>query len=71
MKVINLNSYECSWYSPMNQQPLELEPGSGHDVEALHLEVEELKREEDRIRSLRQEKEDQLRVILFKELINK
>jgi hypothetical protein len=55
----------------MNQQPLELVPGSGHDVEALHLEVEELKREEDRIRSLRQEKEDQLRVILFKELINK
>ncbi len=55
----------------MNQQPLELEPEISQDVEALHLEVKELKREEDRIRSLRQEKEDQLRVILFKELINK
>jgi len=55
----------------MKQKPLEMEPGYGQDVEALRLEVEELKREEDRIRSLRQEKEDQLRVILFKELINK
>ncbi len=55
----------------MKQKPLELEPGYRQDVEALRLEVKELKREEDRIRSLRQEKEDQLRVILFKELINK
>ncbi len=55
----------------MKQKPLELEPESSQDVEALNLEVKELKREEDRIRSLRQEKEDQLRVILFKELINK
>ncbi len=55
----------------MNQKPLELKPGCYQDVEALKLEVEELKQEEDRIRSLRQEKEDQLRIILFKELINK
>ena len=66
----------------MNQKPLELEPGRYQDVEALKLEVEELKQEEDRIRSLRQEKEDRLRslrqekedrlrIILFKELINK
>ena len=55
----------------MKQKPLELESGPCQDVEALRLEVEELKREEDRIRSLRQEKEDRLRIILFKELINK
>lgn len=55
----------------MNQKPLELEPGRYQDVETLKLEVEELKQEEDRIRSLRQEKEDRLRVIVFKELINK
>ena len=55
----------------MKQKPLELESGPCQDVEALRLEVEELKREEDRIRSLKQEKEDRLRIILFKELINK
>lgn len=44
----------------MNQKPLELAPGCGHDVEALNLEVGELKLEE-----------DQLRAILFKQLINK
>ena len=55
----------------MKQKPLELEPGYGQCVEALKIEVEKLKREEDRIRSLRQEKEEQLRSILFKELINK
>ena len=56
---------------PMKHKPLELEPRCCQDVEVLRLEVEELKREEDRIRSLRQEKEEQLRGILFKELINK
>ena len=55
----------------MKQKPLEAEPKHGQDVEALRLEVAELMREEDRIRSLRQEKEEQLRGILFKEMINK
>ena len=35
-------------------------------MEALMLEVEKLKREEDRIRRLRQKKEDQLRSIVFR-----
>ena len=52
----------------MKQKPLEREPGRGQDVEALKLEVNELKREEDRIRSLRQEKEDRLRSLIFKEM---
>ncbi len=47
-------------------RPLELEPGSDPEVEALRLEVEELKREEDWIRFLRQEKEDRLRALIFK-----
>jgi FtsZ-binding cell division protein ZapB len=50
---------------PMTQ-PLKLEPGSNQDVEVLRLEVEELKREEDRIRFLRQEKEDRLRALIFR-----
>jgi len=33
-------------------RPLKLEPGSNQDVEVLRLEVEELKREEDRLRAL-------------------
>ena len=37
-------------------------------MEVLKLEVEELKREEDGIRFLRQEKEDKLRAILFKKM---
>ena len=52
----------------MKQNPLEREHGCGQDVEALKLEVEELKREEDRIRFLRQEKEDRLRSLIFKEM---
>ena len=48
-----------------------MEPGCGQDVEALTLEVEELKREEERIRVLRQEKEEQLRTIIYTEMINK
>ena len=47
-------------------RPLELEPGSDPEVEALRLEVEELKREEDWIRFLRQEKEDRLRALIFR-----
>ena len=50
---------------PMTR-PLELNPGRDPDVEALRLEVEELKREEDRIRFLRQEKEDRLRTLIFR-----
>lgn len=50
---------------PMTR-PLELEPGYDKDVEALRLEVNELKREEDRIRFLRQEKEDRLRALIFR-----
>ncbi len=50
----------------MKQKPLETEPECEPDVEALLLEVEELKREEDRVRLLRQEKEDQLRSIIFR-----
>ena len=50
---------------PMTR-PIELEPGSDRDVEALRLEVEELRREEDRIRFLRQEKEDRLRALIFR-----
>ncbi len=44
----------------MNQQPLELELGCGLDVEVLKLDVEELKRDEDRKRFLRQEKKDRI-----------
>jgi hypothetical protein len=47
-------------------RPLELVPGSDPEVEALRLEVEEFKREEDRIRFLRQEKEDRLRALIFR-----
>ena len=50
---------------PMTR-PLELEPGRDPDVDALRLEVEELKREEERIRILRQEKEDRLRALIFR-----
>jgi len=50
----------------MKQKPLEAEPECEQDVEALLLEVEKLKREEDRIRLLRQKKEDQLRSIIFR-----
>ncbi len=50
----------------MKQKPLEVEPECEHDVEALKLDVEKLKREENRIRLLRQEKEDQLRKIIFR-----
>jgi len=60
LKVMNLNAR-----APMTR-PLELEPGSNQDVEVLRLEVEELKREEDRIRFLRQEKEDRLRALIFR-----
>ena len=52
----------------MTQKPLEREPGRGQDVDALKLKVEELKGEEDRIRFLRQEKEDRLRSLIFKEM---
>ncbi len=50
----------------MKQKPLEVEPECEQDVEALKLEVENLKREEVRIKLLRQEKEDQLRKIIFR-----
>jgi hypothetical protein len=50
----------------MKQKPLEVEPECEQDVEALKLEVEKLKREEDRTRLLRQEKEEQLRKIIFR-----
>ena len=50
----------------MKQKPLEVEPECEQDVEALKLDVEKLKREENRIRLLRQEKEDQLRKIIFR-----
>jgi len=50
----------------MNQKPLEAELESEQDMEALMLEVEKLKREEDRIRLIRQKKEDQLRSIIFR-----
>ncbi|MBL7080290.1 hypothetical protein ISS39_08200 [Candidatus Bathyarchaeota archaeon] len=50
----------------MKQKPLEVEPGCEPDVEALRLEVEKLKREEERIRLLRQKKEHQLRTIIFR-----
>jgi len=51
----------------MTQEHLDdLEPESDPDVKALRLEVEELKQEEDMIRFLRQEKEDQLRTIIFR-----
>ena len=43
-----------------------MEPECEQDVEALKLEVEKLKREENRLRLLRQEKEDQLRKIIFR-----
>ena len=55
----------------MKQKPLEMEPESGQDVEALRLEGEEFKQEEERIRVLRQEKEEQLRTIIYTEMINK
>jgi len=50
----------------MKQKPLQVEPECEPDVEALKLEVEELKREEKRIRLLRQKKEHQLRTIIYR-----
>ena len=50
----------------MKQKPLKAEPECEQEMEALMLEVEKLKREEDRIRRLRQKKEDQLRSIVFR-----
>ena len=47
-------------------RPPELEPGVDPDLESLRLEVAELKREEDRIMVLRQEKEDLLRALIFR-----
>jgi len=52
----------------MKQKPLEAEPECEPDMEALLLEVEKLKREEDRIRLLRQKKEEQLRSIIFRKV---
>ena len=50
----------------MKQKPLEVEPECEPDVEALKLEVEELKREEDRIRLIKQKKEHQLRTLIYR-----
>ena len=50
----------------MKQKPLKAEPECEQEMEALMLEVEELKREEERIRLIRQKKEDQLRSIVFR-----
>jgi len=50
----------------MKQSPLDVEPECEPDVEALKLEVEELKREEDRIRLIRQKKEHQLRTLIYR-----
>lgn len=50
----------------MKQKPLKAEPECEQEMEILMLEVEKLKREEDRIRLLRQKKEDQLRSIIFR-----
>jgi hypothetical protein len=55
----------------MSKKSLEPEPEGDQGTDSLRLEVEELKREEDRFRSLRQEKEEQLRTIIYKELVNK
>ncbi len=54
----------------MKQKPLEMEPEHSPDAEALRLEVEELKLEEERIRVLRQEKEERLRTIIYKQMIH-
>jgi hypothetical protein len=55
----------------MSNKSLEPEPECDQGMNSLRLEVEALKREEDRFRSLRQEKEEQLRTIIYKELKNK
>lgn len=50
----------------MTQEPLEVKPECEPDVEALKLEVEELKREEESIRLIRQKKEHQLRTLIYR-----